>query len=106
MAVSPLKRLYWRACEVGVMRALRMSALDGWDWYHERRLGLDTAGEVTSDELGYDNADYQRYMPCSYWEFTRAMNCAKPTRDDVFLDIGSGKGRAVIIALHFLRKCS
>ncbi len=101
MNVNVMKRLYWRACNHGVWRAARITAVDAWDAYLEWRLGLETAREVATEELGFGPPEYRPYSPCSYWEFTRAMKVVRPTPDDVFLDIGSGKGRALILAATY-----
>jgi SAM-dependent methyltransferase len=78
-----------------------LSALDFWEWRHERRLGIRTAGDISTGDLGFQCRDYNRYMPCGYYEFAQAMRLVRPQPSDVFLDIGSGLGRALILAAGY-----
>jgi SAM-dependent methyltransferase len=59
---------------------------------------LDTGQRIGLDELGIDAPGREEYAP-SGWLFARRMlrGCAI-TRDDVFVDIGSGQGRMVYMA--------
>jgi SAM-dependent methyltransferase len=72
------------------------------EWQKERELGIDTFGDKASNELSIDCGSKEGghlYQPSSSVIFERAMN-ALPFNftDKVFLDIGSGKGRALILA--------
>jgi SAM-dependent methyltransferase len=59
---------------------------------------LDTGRRIGLDELGIDAPDRGEYAP-SGWLFARRMLRGCPiTRDDVFVDIGSGQGRMVYMA--------
>ncbi len=64
----------------------------------ERRLGIDTTGLIESVELGYA-ADAPGYDPISYACMDAVLGdlVIDPNRD-VFVDIGSGRGRPVIMA--------
>ncbi len=72
------------------------------EWKKERELGIRTFGAHAPDELSIE-ADSKLgghlYQPSSSVIFERAMN-ALPFNfnDKVFLDIGSGKGRALVLA--------
>ncbi len=72
------------------------------EWQKERELGIKTFGAHAPAELSIE-ADSKMgghlYQPSSSVIFERAMN-ALPYNfsDKVFLDIGSGKGRALILA--------
>jgi SAM-dependent methyltransferase len=72
------------------------------EWQKERELGIRTFGAHAPDELSIE-ADSKfgghLYQPSSSVLFEKAMNML-PFRlsDKVFLDIGSGKGRALILA--------
>jgi SAM-dependent methyltransferase len=64
----------------------------------DRRLGLETSGQVAVSELGYDPDRHGCYEP-SRWSLLRgALPRNKVSEDDVFADIGSGKGRVIIEA--------
>lgn len=66
----------------------------------DRRYGVETADTTSRAELGYDRSQRERkYYAPSQW---RALPVAIPRRsvgpDDVFVDLGSGKGRVVLQA--------
>lgn len=72
------------------------------EWQKERELGIRTFGAHAPDELSIE-ADSKLgghlYQPSSSVIFEKAMNALPFNFDDkVFLDIGSGKGRALILA--------
>ena len=72
------------------------------EWQKERELGIQTFGAHGPDELSID-ADSKLgghlYQPTSSVIFERAMNTLPFNfQDKTFLDIGSGKGRALILA--------
>lgn len=72
------------------------------EWQKERELGIRTFGAHAPDELSIE-ADSKLgghlYQPSSSVIFEKAMNTLSFNfADKVFLDIGSGKGRALILA--------
>lgn len=72
------------------------------EWQKERELGIHTFGAHAPDELSIE-ADSKLgghlYQPSSSVLFEKAMNVLPfQLVDKVFLDIGSGKGRALILA--------
>ena len=72
------------------------------EWQKERELGIDTFGDKAPNELSIKCGSKEGghlYQPSSSVIFGKAMN-ALPFNftDKVFLDIGSGKGRALILA--------
>lgn len=77
-------------------------ALGFKEWKKERELGINTFGDHSSDELSIESASKEGghlYQPSSSVIFERAMNNLPYNfGDKVFLDIGSGKGRALILA--------
>ncbi len=84
-------------------RGVGNTCLMGWkEWRKERQLGIRTFGAQAPDELSIE-ADSKMgghlYQPTSSVIFEKAMNALPFNFDDkVFLDIGSGKGRALILA--------
>lgn len=67
----------------------------------ERRLGVRTSGDVELDELGIAAEGRLRYRPIGWLSLRRILPPSAVTADDVFLDIGSGKGRAVLLAATY-----
>ena len=72
------------------------------EWKKERELGIDTFGALCPSQLSIEaesKVGGHLYQPSSSVIFEKAMN-ALPFNfsDKVFLDIGSGKGRALILA--------
>jgi len=77
-------------------------------WLSDRfddRLGADTAGDLSIDELtvpieARHTAHGFRSIPAGC--FRRAIRCLRlPLEDFVFVDVGCGKGRALLVAAEF-----
>jgi len=71
------------------------------DLLFERRLGVRTSGVVELDELGIAAEGRVRYRPIGWLMLRRILPPSTVTADDVFLDIGSGMGRAVLLAAAY-----
>jgi SAM-dependent methyltransferase len=67
----------------------------------ERRLGVRTSGEIGLDELGIAAEGRERYKPVGLLQFRRILPPSAVTADDIFVDIGSGMGRAVLLAAAY-----
>jgi hypothetical protein len=67
---------------------------------HERGLH-DTGIQVDREDLGFDDPKYIRYEPSAWRWLPRALRGRKIGPDDVFVDLGSGKGSALIVAGQF-----
>ena len=67
--------------------------------YHDWRLGIKAGKVVYSSDLGLPGEQYHHYVGAGHRDFKRAMKHVKVTaQQDVFLDYGSGKGRALVMA--------
>ncbi len=65
----------------------------------DRLLGVSTRGiVVTDDRIFNDGSDMCFYQDCQWLPVLRALRALKPTSSDVFVDLGSGKGRALLVA--------
>ena len=70
----------------------------------EKKYGIDTSG---ADELknlkkeGTDISHATMYMPVSYKLLEQTLERINPGTKKHFLDIGSGKGRAMCVAAHY-----
>ena len=62
---------------------------------------IDTASEVDLKDLGLDDPERVRYGATPRFVVPRVLRKLKVGRDDVFLDLGSGKGRVVRQAAMF-----
>jgi hypothetical protein len=62
---------------------------------YERRYGVRTSGNLTLDKHDAENVGY---TPMNWRQFRWALPAQSVSSRDVFLDIGSGKGRAVLMA--------
>lgn len=69
----------------------------------ERRYGVDTAGRTSLDDLGLDGPERVYYSPANWLSLRRALPRRSVRGDDVFLDLGSGKGRVVLQAASAYR---
>jgi SAM-dependent methyltransferase len=65
--------------------------------HYERGL-RDTGGELSSDELGFDDPDFFHYQASAWTALRRALDGRSVSSDDVFLDLGCGKGRVLWLA--------
>ena len=80
---------------VSARRALREALFD-------RRYGLDTEEAMTTEQAGVDHPDSVDYLPTGVRSLRRILPPRLVGPDDVFVDIGSGKGRVVLqAALHY-----
>jgi len=82
--------------------ALKWRAWHAFDHWNERRLGIDTSGEIKPEELGFapGGEDYRGglYRPSSWVVLRHIFKTLRATAEDVFVDYGSGKGRVLILA--------
>jgi len=67
----------------------------------ERRLGVHTSGNIGLDELGIAADGREGYAPVGWLRLRQILPPNTVTSDDVFLDIGSGMGRAVLLAAAY-----
>ena len=68
-------------------------------WYFERRLGVATSGFILEKDFDYVHADNKPYAPIGYEHLRWALNRIPFSAGEVeFVDIGAGKGRAVVTA--------
>lgn len=84
-----------------LVRALRSRA-SGWSRRRfAKRFGDETSGYWYLDEHGLRSDDRVWYDPSDWRALTKALRQLKPNGDDVLIDIGSGKGRALLVAGEF-----
>lgn len=76
---------------------LRGRAEDWWELRFDRRHGTDTAGSACKAvPEGFEGRPYEPVTP---WSFRRTIRAARiDPRRFTFVDYGSGKGRAVLLA--------
>jgi len=99
---SLLRRVVWLLEDGRIRDALQLTAHVLSERYYERRHGIYTAGTVAAADLDVRNPDVSVYMPTDYRGFKRAMGkIAIDPRQDVFLDMGSGMGRVLVLAATY-----
>ena len=84
-----------------VRRVLQLSSAGlerGQQALFERRLGISTSGNEYPDELGAPSEGRVHYEGCQWIPVRRALRSLDPGAGDVFVDIGAGKGQAMLIA--------
>lgn len=67
----------------------------------ERRFGVETSGRVELEELGLDTEDRNYYEPAEWQALRRILPKREVSREDVFIDFGSGMGRVVLLAAQY-----
>ncbi|MCW2690240.1 MAG: SAM-dependent methyltransferase [Mycobacterium sp.] len=67
----------------------------------ERRLGVRTTWRAELDELGIAPDGHAHYEPVGWLTLRRILPPRTVSTDDVFLDVGSGMGRAVLLAAGY-----
>lgn len=71
------------------------------DLLFDRRLGVRTSGEIQLDRLAIAGEGRQRYKGAPWFMLRRILPRDFVTSDDVFLDIGSGMGRVLLMAAAY-----
>jgi Histone methylation protein DOT1 len=67
----------------------------------ERGDVIDTGGEVLLKDIGLEHPDRYRYVPSGRSVIPRLLRRIGAGAEDVFIDVGSGKGRAVFQAARW-----
>src|SRR3954447_17041723 len=85
-----------------VLQKLRYRVFRLSEVFYEWRFGIVSDMEMLIDELGITDVACHDYLATGYVRFRQVMKHI-PIRDgeDVFLDFGSGMGRAVILAATY-----
>jgi SAM-dependent methyltransferase len=73
----------------------------GLDRFFERAYGVRTADHISLKDLGVDGEHRVWHHPCDWIALWRALRRQRPQPQDVFVDFGSGLGRALLIAGRF-----
>ncbi len=89
----------WRRNGVG--GALHVAVSRIRDRIAERRMGLITGGLIPIESLVDDWHGCHDYFPTAFDELRTVLASLQPGPRDVFVDIGAGKGRALLVAAAF-----
>lgn len=96
-----MKRIY-KAFRKSPVLGLKVMVDRVADWMEEHRLGIDTQGLIPIETLLENWAGNHDYAPTSMRAFRAFMvKIALRKDEDVFLDYGCGKGRAIIMAAQY-----
>jgi len=91
-----MNHLVQRARKLGAA-ALRRAT----ERFLERRYGVKTREYVYLEDLGLESEQRVWHDPSDWMALRRALERLEVTNEDVFVDYGSGLGRAVIVAATF-----
>lgn len=80
--------VYWQAINAASMLK---------DHFRDKSLGIDTYGWIAEADESL-HRDMILYMPIPYGKIQSILDYLRPGKEDVFIDFGSGKGRAVFMA--------
>ena len=68
----------------------------------DRRLGISTAGHIPLVRLGLDHPERVSYEPSAWRTLRLVLDPDEVGHDDVFIDVGAGKGRVLLeAAAHY-----
>lgn len=81
-----------------VLRGVRRRATE---FVLARRTGVRTDGILGHEELGLEDERLQPYEAAEWSTLRRALPRRSVSPDDVFVDLGSGMGRAVVMAAAY-----
>lgn len=99
-AKYPVQRIRYELTDPMRLRRIRSANRE-----YDHRFGVDTYAEQSVAELGVvGSSASQGYKYGPVWEetFRLAMSCVDaPLEDHVFVDIGSGKGKALLLASEY-----
>lgn len=71
-------------------------------FYYEWRLGVNTCGYIETEKLGFANAEFHAYATVGHKAiFAMLEKIPLNKSESTFIDYGSGKGRAVVVAATF-----
>jgi precorrin-6B methylase 2 len=96
-------------CRDEILFRTRRGAWKMWRWAADRlldrqldrRFGIVSSQRRSTTELGLSSPDFVQYQPVSYPDMREILGQLRITNDDVFLDYGSGMGRAVCLAATY-----
>lgn len=85
----------------GAAAAFRSLSFRAHTQWMEWRLGIDTDARVTAQDLGYADADCRGYLAAEYSSLQIILPMLSLGPNDVFIDLGCGMGRAVVLAAQY-----
>jgi hypothetical protein len=71
------------------------------DTYRDKHFGIVSAQRRSRHELALDSPDFEPYQALSYLDLRGLFNRLTVRPDDVFVDYGSGMGRAICVAATY-----
>ena len=101
-SVAAGRQLVGIAQKQGLAGAVRFVCYRLVEMHYEFQLGINTAGRVELSELGIADDEGGKYLPSNYYGLRKVLKSLHVRRErDVFLDMGSGKGRTVVMAATY-----
>ena len=67
----------------------------------ERAVGIDTTGIIEQEEIYVEEPEREGYQGSGWIDLRRMLRPGEVKPDDVFLDLGSGKGKVVLLAARY-----
>jgi SAM-dependent methyltransferase len=84
------------------LRASYAALWHGWSsTVVDPALGVETAGRLDLSTVGLDGPGRVSYAPAGWLDLPRILPRQDVCDDDVFLDLGAGKGRIVLMASRY-----
>ena len=102
--MSIYSRVFNKVRQEGFIKLLQGGVTYLYDLYYDYKFGLDTYSWVSKDKLEVEdsiNEHAVKYQATRALSLIRLFKKLKIPDDKVFIDIGSGKGRVLLIAAEF-----
>lgn len=96
-----VSRIISRIAEYGLLGFLQDSQKTIVDRWFESKLGIETTSKGEFGPETYSKEDSINYVPIGYGPLSKLLNRVMRRKRRVFLDFGSGMGRAVFLAATY-----
>ena len=96
LRIAGLKTMIFRS----LIKQMKTAISRSLDYVIDSSLGIDAGGVLLQSQMRYEGTDFHPYHPVSWNGLRRIFETVPISCEDVFVDVGCGKGRPLIAALQ------
>src|SRR6188508_1333404 len=88
----------------GLLQTSKVAGSVARDFFFDWKYGTDTRRMIDAGDLETESENKSRavqYQATKAWPFLKLLRAIQVPRDGIFVDFGSGKGRALLIAADY-----